>query len=433
MEEKAFGNDSAYKSRDDPSGRHLPVALAPVKGFMKHHTMEFTNQLSTAHEPSQIVAELTKEKGDHYDIGFLFVSVLNNAATTAIIEQIKQQLSVDYLLGCTCAGIIGTNAEIERLPASTLILGKLPGVKVLPFSLNQTQLEGFKHVDDWYQFFNVFPHENPKFLILPDPFLFDLHELLNGLNQIYPGCPVIGGLASGALQPRENLLFINNEAHEEGIVGVALVGNFNVKTIVSQGCRPIGDTYIVTRAENNIIYTLAGRPFIKVLEEVLQKATTRDRLLAQEAIFVGIAMNEYTHNFRRGDFLIRTVMALDQNTGAGVITDYIKAGQTIQFQVRDAETATEDLNELLRLHCTKEENKRPKGALVFSCNGRGENLFRMKNHDIAIIQKCIGPVPAAGFFCAGEIGPVGGSNFLHGFTNSIALFYPEEDKLTAKQ
>lgn len=393
--------------------------------------MEFTNQLSTATEPSQIADELTQNKGDHYNIGFLFVSGLNNTATAKVIVLLKERLSVDYLLGCTCAGIIGTNTEIERLPACTLILGKLPGVKTLPFSLNQTQLESFKRVDDWYQFFNVFPHENPKFLILPDPFLFDMHEFLSGLNQAYPGCPVIGGLASGAVQARENLLFINNASYAEGIVGVALVGNFSVTTIVSQGCRPIGETYIVTRAENNIIYTLAGRPFIQVLEEVLHKATARDRLLAQEAIFVGLAINEYTHNFRRGDFLIRTVVALDQNTGAGVITDYIKVGQTVQFQVRDAETATEDLNELLLSHRKKEQNKKPKGALVFSCNGRGENLFRVKNHDISIIQKCVGPVPAAGFFCAGEIGPVGGNNFLHGFTNSIALFYAEEEKSAA--
>src|SRR3989338_3113656 len=394
---------------------------------MQFSMMNFTNQISTATDPAKIVDELAQGKAEDYNIGFLFVSGLSNTAMAEVIALLRKRLKVDHLLGCTCAGIIGSEAEIERLPASTLILGKLPGVKILPFSLNQTQFDDFQQVDDWLQFFNVFPNENPKFLILPDPFLFDMHEFLSGLNQVYPGCPVIGGLASGAMQPRENLLFINNESFEEGIVGVALVGNFSVSTIVSQGCRPIGQSYIVTRAENNIIYTLAGMPFIQVLEEVLQKATARDRLLAQEAIFLGIAMDEYTHNFKRGDFLIRTVIALDQSTGAGVITDYAKTGQTVQFHVRDAETATEDLNELLLSHRKKEQNKKPLGALVFSCNGRGENLLREKNQDISTIQKRVGPVPAAGFFCAGEIGPVGGSNFLHGFTNSIALFYPEEE------
>ena len=175
-----------------------------------------------------------------------------------------------------------------------------------------------------------------------------------------------------------------------------------------------------------MISTLAGRPFLEVLQETLQKLPTSDQLLAQEALFVGIAMNEYTHDFKRGDFLIRGLLGIDQESKAGVVADYIRVGQTVQFHLRDAHTAHEDLNVLLTSQMAKEQKSRPKGALVFCCNGRGEYLFRQKNHDIQIIQKHIGPIPAAGFFCAGEIGPVGQTNFLHGFTNSIALFYPKE-------
>ena len=196
--------------------------------------------------------------------------------------------------------------------------------------------------------------------------------------------------------------------------------------MVSQGCRPIGETFIVTKAQRNIVYELAGRPFYKVLEEVLNKGTDYDRHLAHEAIFVGIAMNEYKDKFKRGDFLIRGVMGVEPQSGAGAVGDYMRVGQTVQFHLRDAKTANEDLHELLKQYKTKKQTTAAHGAFVFSCNGRGINLFKEHDHDIRIIQHHLGPVPAAGFFCAGEIGPVGGINFLHGFTNSMALFYPQQ-------
>ncbi len=386
--------------------------------------MEFISRTVTGMNPNAIVEELAKGNDQQYDLGFLFVASLSKTSAAEVASLLKRRIKASHLLGCTCAGIIGSDTEIEYRPAATLILAKLPDVEIKPFALNQDQLENFHEPKDWYEFFEIYPTEKPKFLALPDPFTFNMNQFLEGINQAYPNCPIMGGLASGASQPRENILILNNEQIEQGMVGVVLTGNVNIETVVSQGCRPMGETYIVTKAEGNIIYELAGRSFYKVLEEVLSKTTPRDRLLAQEAIFVGIAMNEYKDQFNRGDFLIRGVMGLDPNTGAGAIAEHIQPGQTIQFHLRDAQTATEDLTELLSDLQNKEAKAKPKGALVFSCNGRGQNMFREKKHDIAIIQKHIGDIPAAGFFCAGEIGPVGGNNFLHGFTSSIALFYP---------
>ncbi len=385
--------------------------------------MKFISRLSTQNQPAKIAAELTNNLSGEFTSGFLFLSELSQEAAAETLSLLRKQLKVKTLIGCTCAGVIGSDAEIEREPATTLILGNLPEAKITPFIMTQNTLEELQKAQDWYNYLNVFPNEQPKFILLPDPFSVDMNYFLSGLNAAYPGCPVMGGLASAATAPRENLLFINDETYDEGVVGITLVGGIDIKTIVSQGCRPFGENYIITKAEKNIIYKLAGRPFINVLEEVLQKATARDKMLAQEALLVGIAMDEYTHNLKRGDFIIRNLIGVDQDTGAGVIAEYVKPGQTIQFHVRDAETASEDLNELLDQQNAKTPNARPKGALVFSCNGRGENLFHKKNHEISIIQKHLGPVPAAGFFCAGEIGPVGKSNFLHGFTSSIALFY----------
>ena len=387
--------------------------------------MEFKNLISKSKNTQQIISDLTQNPRDSYDLAILFFAQSAAEEIKTITEKLKNHYTIRNLIGCTSAGIISTQEEIENQPAVSLILAKLPGVNILPFTLNQVGLEGLKSKTDFYKFFEIFPTENPVFLVLPDPFSINMNYFLDSVNSFFPQCPIIGGLASAATQPNGNTLVLNGECIDAGMVGVVLTGNIKIETIVSQGCRPIGETFIVTKSQDNIIFELAGRPFLNVLKEVFDKSTAREKLLVQESIFVGIAMNEYKDEFKRGDFLIRGLMGIDEKMGAGAIGDYIKAGQTIQFHVRDAETATEDLN--IMLETNRKDNLKPKptGALVFSCNGRGQYLFKQKNHDIDIIQKHIGPIPAAGFFCAGEIGPVGGSNFLHGFTDSIALFYPK--------
>ncbi len=386
--------------------------------------MEFISQISSAADTSKVIEDLTRGVEGQFDLGFLFMASFNKIAAEEIMMLLRRRIKVRNFLGCTCAGVIGSQTEIEGQPANVLILGKLPGVKILPFVLNQSELESLKSKEDWYNFFQVFPNEAPIFLVLPDPFMFDMNYFLNQINQFYPKCQIMGGLASGAFQPGQNTLILNGESFDGGLVGAVLTGDVTLKTVVSQGCRPIGETFIVTKARDNIIRELAGRPFLEVLQEVMHNVSAQDKLLAQEALFVGIAMDEYRHEFKRGDFLIRGLMGIDQTSGAGLIADYVKKGQTIQFHVRDANAATEDLQELLNgfKHGSFEK---PKGALVFSCNGRGINLFREKDHDIKLIQQFLGPMPAAGFFCAGEIGPVCHHNFLHGFTSSIALFYPK--------
>ncbi len=386
--------------------------------------MEFISRISKATDPYRIVEELSTGSADSYDLGFLFVSELNKLTIQEIALLLRKRIKMGHLIGCSSCGVIGTENEIERKPASVLILGRFPGVKIVPFSMRQAQLEALKTPEDWYNFLEVYPSESPVFIVLPDPFAFDMNRFLDCMNKGYPHCSVMGGMASGGFEPGENILILDQEQLEEGLVGVVLTGDILIEAIVSQGCRPIGETFIVTKVQDNIIYELAGKPLLGILQEVLHKASPRDKLLAQEALFVGIAMDEYRHEFKRGDFLIRGLIGLDQTSGAGAIADRIQTGQTVQFHLRDAAAATEELNDLLKSHLDKNKEK-PKGALVFSCNGRGENLFRQRDHDIRLIQQCVGPVPAAGFFCAGEIGPVCKNNFLHGFTSSIALFYPK--------
>ena len=388
--------------------------------------MEFINRITEAGNLSQITADLLMDVEGDFDLGILYICPWPPYDPVELFQTLKAKGKIRHLICCTCAGIIGGEREIEGRPAASLMLMRLPQVKILPFALSQPVLEAIKVKEDWYNFLEVYPNENPSFLVFADPFAFDGNSFLAGLNEAYPGMPVVGGLASAASAPGENTLILDGEILREGLIGVCLSGNLRVETIVSQGCRPIGETFIVTKAQRNIIYELAGRPFYKVLEEVLNNGTEFDRHLAQEAIFVGIAMNEYKDNFKRGDFLIRGVMGVDPQSGAGAVGEYMHVGQTVQFHLRDAKTANEDMHELLKQYKTKKQSTCAHGAFVFSCNGRGINLFKERDHDIKIIQHHLGPIPAAGFFCAGEIGPVGGINFLHGFTNSMALFYPQQ-------
>jgi len=384
--------------------------------------MEFISRVSQSSSNDEIIRELTHGPSVDFDLGVLFLSQLPEADVKEIVQGLRKKITVKNLLACTCAGIIGSDVELEHQPAASLILSKLPGVQIQPFFLNQSQLDVLQTNEDWHNFFEIYPSENPVFLILPDPFQLDMNSFLNGINKAYSNCPIIGGLASASGRPNGNTLILNNDSYTEGMVGFVLTGNFRAETVVSQGCRPIGKTYIVTKAQDNLIYEIAGKRFLDVLSSVMVQCSERDRLLMREAVFIGIAMDEYKHDYKRGDFLIRGLMGIDQQSEAGVIGDLIRSGQTIQFHVRDAQSATEDLHELLKLQQNHVKNLKPKGALVFSCNGRGEHLFRKKNHDIEIIQQYLGPVPAAGFFCAGEIGNVGKQNFLHGFTNSMVLF-----------
>jgi len=387
--------------------------------------MEFISRVSQSSTKDEMINDLTDGLSGDFDMGVLFVSLNSQTDVQEIVNGLRKHTSIKNFLACTCAGIIGSSVEMEYQPAASIILSKLPGVVIQPFYLNQIQLERLQRNEDWHNYFEVFPSENPVFLILPDPFLLDMNSFLNGINKAYPNCPIIGGLASGSSQPNGNTIILNNESYDNGVVGFILMGNFKVEMVVSQGCRPIGKTYIVTKARDNMIYEIAGKRFLDVLSSVVQQCLERDRLLMQEAVFIGIAMDEYKHEYKRGDFLIRGLMGIDRESDAGVIGDLIRPGQTIQFHVRDAESATEDLHALLKFQQNHVKNQKPKGALVFSCNGRGEHLFKEKNHDIEIIQHYLGRVPAAGFFCAGEIGTVGKQNFLHGFTNSMALFYPK--------
>jgi small ligand-binding sensory domain FIST len=255
------------------------------------------------------------------------------------------------------------------------------------------------------------------YLLIGDPFSFPTDHLLRHLNEQMPGTVVMGGMASGGMGPGETRLFLDNRVVNEGAIGARLPG-VRIRTLVSQGCGPVGNVYTVTRAEGNVIHELGGRPPLLRLQELVEGLSPEDRTLLGQGLFVGRAIDEYKLEPGRGDFLIRQVVGVAQRTGALAVGDRIEVGESIQFHVRDAATADEDLRALLELEAIEPAD----GALLFTCNGRGSRLFPVFDHDASLISERLGGLPLAGFNCAGEIGPVGGKNFLHGFTASVALF-----------
>jgi len=270
--------------------------------------------------------------------------------------------------------------------------------------------------------------ESSTFILLADPFTTPMHDVLSVMADRYPNGQSIGGLAGGGRGPGDNRLMQNGEVFDGGVVGVQLSGPIAIRTVISQGCCPIGERYVVTRAEQNMVFELGGKPAITRLQEVFESLEGPRRRDAHRALHIGIAIDEHRNRFERGDFLVRNLVGADQEAGAIVIGDLVQEGQTVQFQLRDAKSASDDLHVLLAADRTKHRNP-PLGALLFSCCGRGEGLFGHSHHDSKVVQERVGPIPVAGFFAQGEIGPVGGKNFLHGYTASVALFSrPEENQ-----
>ena len=352
------------------------------------------------------------------DLLLLFVAPQYERELEGILRHANERADGATLLGCSAGGIIGGSREVEDAPAIAAWAARLPEAEIRPFRLtfaredDHAVIEGLDDLPS--------PDESPVVLMLADPFSFPADLLLEHLNETATGLPIVGGMASGGLEAGRNALFFNDEILRDGAVGAIITGALGLSVFVSQGCRPVGETYGVTRAERNVVYELAGAPAIRRIEELYSAANERDQLLMRRGLHLGRAFTEIKPVLGRGDFLIRNVVGIDQESGAIAISDMVEVGQTVQFQVRDAESAREDLQ--LTLARERQMADAPvAGALLFSCNGRGTGLFGQPDHDIGALHKAFGNVPVAGMFAAGEIGPVGGKNFLHGFTAAVLL------------
>jgi len=355
------------------------------------------------------------------DISFLFVSHFHADHFEELVGLVNQQSRTRVLIGCTGETIVGGSEEIESGPAISLWSAVLSDAEIVPFHLEFSRTTDGIVCSGLPAALAEGKTDVRAVFMLGEPFSAVPNSIIDRFADELSGVPLIGGMASGGTGPGTNRLFLNAESIPQGAVGVAICGGPRIRSVVSQGCRPIGAHYLVTKAEENIIYELGGTSSIERLRELLPTLNERDQRLLQSGLHLGIVMNEYQESFARGDFLISNVIGTKPDDGAIAIGNLVRVGQTVQFHVRDADAAHEDLVQLLERDRTANPDS-PQAALLFSCNGRGTRLFPKPNHDAETIQKNVGPIPLAGFFAQGELGPVGGKNHIHGFTPSIALF-----------
>jgi small ligand-binding sensory domain FIST len=389
--------------------------------------MPFAAAVSTRPQAPDALAEVLdglSSRVPQPDLAVVFFSPHHADSAGTIAATLREKLTPRALLGSVGESIIGNDQEIEDQPALSVWLGRWGGssrVTADPFHLYLERTSEGISLLGWPDALVGADQKTSAILLVGDPYTFPADFFLDQINDDHVGLRVIGGMASGVSGRGECRLLLDGAVKDAGAVGVLLQGPLGLRSIVSQGCRPIGRHMVVTRADENIIFELGGRSPLAQLQELWPTLGERDRQLLQRGLHVGRVINEYLSDFQRGDFLVRNVMGMDRDSGAMQITDRIRVGQTVQFHVRDAATADEDLHALMQMDLSAHD-RRPAAALVFSCNGRGTKMFDEPHHDARAVRAEAGPIPLAGFFAAGELGPVGGQNFVHGFTASVALF-----------
>lgn len=351
----------------------------------------------------EVLGEILEAVGPSPDLAVVFTSASHRDAISDVADAIHQVLAPSALIGATAVSVIGGPLEVEERPAVSLWAASQCPAELI-------RLEAVRGPDGWAV--GGMPADaTGTLLVLPDPFTFPSEALLNAERDM----TVVGGLASAAGRPGGNRLILGRQVFHDGAVGVLIDPDVELRTVVSQGCRPIGQPFTITKSEGNIVSEMGGRSAVDRLRETLLGLDETERALVSKGLHMGIVIDEHKSEFDRGDFLIRGLIGADEDSGALAVGDSLEVGTTVQFQVRDAATADEDLRELM-------VDASAASALVFTCNGRGTHLFDGPDHDATVVHEALERAPVAGMFCAGEIGPIGGRNFLHGFTASVVLF-----------
>ncbi|MCB9849384.1 MAG: FIST C-terminal domain-containing protein [Phycisphaerales bacterium] len=384
--------------------------------------MKFLSRLSLRRETEEAVHDLCVDlKAFEPDLAVVFASHHYGPEFDELVRGIYTGINCRNLIGCTGESIVGPTAEIEHQPAVVLWVAKLPGVRVLPFVIDQEDVAGLgDNREAWRERLGAVADDVPSIIMLPDPFSVDVQTSIDALDASFPGSTIVGGMASGASGPGQNRLFLNDQTLRRGMVGVTLTGNVRVSSVVSQGCRPVGEPFVITKAEDNFIQELGGRPAYAVLQDVYKQADESEQNLMRKGLQVGRLIDEQRRDLGVGGFLVRNMMGVREDQALAV-GDFLRPGQTVQFHVRDSRTADEEMERML-VEESQRNGPTAGGALLFTCNGRGRNFFEQSNHDIGLVNRVAENCHTAGFFAQGEIGPVGGKTFIHGFTSSIILF-----------
>jgi small ligand-binding sensory domain FIST len=355
-------------------------------------------------------------------LGLVFMSPKYFQNAKQILEILQVHAQIPLLAGCSSQSLIVGEQEVEQNAGLTLALYAMPGADVKASHFTQEQVEEANGPGYWRLETGIESNQTNGWLVFIDPFHLDSETWLRTWNEAYAPLPVMGGLASGDYSEQLTQVYLNSEVFEEGGVAISFGGDVKLAGVTSQGCTPIGDTWTLTKVDDNIIHEIGNRPAYEVLAETFNGLSPEEQKSARGNLFIGLVVNEYLDEFHRGDFLIRNLLGADPNSGSIAVGALPRLGQTVQFQRRSAAAATEDMNELLARTKRNLGDATIYGGCLCSCNGRGQNMFGKPNHDAEMVQQRLGPLGLAGFFCNGEIGPIGERNFLHGYTASLALF-----------
>ncbi len=408
--------------------------------------MKWASAISTRASLETAVKEVAQQAKEQLeeapDLALVFVSTAFASEYARLLPLLQEQLPGAQIVGCSSSGVIGMAdglpEEVEKGAALSLTLAYLPNVEIRSFHFTDFDLPDLDSPPaQWSELIGVAPDRSPGFILMADPFSSGTSELLQGMDFAYPDAVKVGGLAGVESFSRSSGLFCNGGLYREGIVGVVLSGEIVLEAIVAQGCRPIGELYRVSEGDRNVMLKLApddladsslSQTPLEVLQNIFQGMDEDDRELAQNALFIGVAQSGFKPSLTQRDFLIRNLVGVDPRNGAIAVADKIRPGMRIQFHMRDAQTSAEDLeNRLRRYRVESLENKlnnqgaSPMGALLFACTGRGQGLYDEPNFDSDLFEKYLGPLPIGGFFCNGEIGPVGSTTFLHGYTSVFGI------------
>lgn len=352
--------------------------------------------------------------GARCDVALVFAGQDNLMHAATGLDAVHERLHPAALAGCGAQGVVGTGREVEMggvvVWAASLGEGSARSfhLQAIPAGEDRLAISGMPDVTD-----------DEALVMFVDPFTFPAEALLTELAQSSPGVPVVGGLAAAESAPAA--LFHDDSVTPIGAAGVVL-SDVDVNCTVSQGASPIGPEMVVTACDGNVVEELASQPALdRLMHAIRYELSADEQALATQGLLVGIVIDENRPDYERGDFLVRALMAVDETERTITIGERVRVGQTVRLHVRDAQSADVDLRSALG-RAARELRSPPAGALMFTCNGRGSNMFGSAGHDAGALAREIGPAPAAGFFCAGEIGPVGTRSFVHGFSTSVALF-----------
>jgi small ligand-binding sensory domain FIST len=359
-------------------------------------------------------------RASRVSLGLVFMTPQFFPHAKQVLEILRVHGQIPLLAGCSSGSLIAGAEEVEDQAGLALALYSLPGAELRASYFSPDDAAAAETPDYWPGKTGV--TKTNGWLVFADPFHMDCEAWLASWNASYAPLPVLGGLASGDSASQQTQVYLNGEVFEEGGVAVSIGGDVLLSGVISQGCTPIGETWTLTKVDRNLIQEIGNRPAYEVLAETFNQLTPAEQEKSRGNLFVGLVINEYLEEFQRGDFLVRNLLAADPKTGVIAVGALPRAGQTMQFQRRDAAAATEDMRDLLAESRQQNAEATIYGGCLFSCNGRGQGLFGEPNHDAQMVQDFLGPMGLAGFFCNGEIGPVGKRNFLHGYTASLGLF-----------